>query len=138
MISATLHSSAFTPIAIVGNSPEELQHWFEGPLPQVGDTVALHCYKAEPTRVFLRLKVLPPAVAHRHRIDKTIPPDAHDGECKTNPAARQVCDAMYAEKCDAVLGLVEALYAVKALAGEDRQIAKIVDDAIAEHMGPDA
>ena len=57
----------------------------------------------------------------------------HSGECLTDQASRDVCDGMYVDKCDDVLGLCEALRAVLALAGEDPQVRKIVDDAIAEH-----
>ena len=42
----------------------------------------------------------------------------HGGECERDRYARDVCEGMYAEKCDDVIGLCEALRAVLALAGE--------------------
>lgn len=43
---------------------------------------------------------------------------------------------MYAEKCDDVIGLCEALRAVLALAGEDAEVRRVIEEAIAEHGGP--
>lgn len=57
----------------------------------------------------------------------------HGGECLTDKASMTVCEGMYADKCDDVNGLCEALRAVLALAGEDPNVRKIVEDAIAEH-----
>lgn len=59
----------------------------------------------------------------------------HNAECQADSSARDVCEGMYAEKCDDVIGLCEALRAVLALAGESAEVRKIVDDAIAEHGG---
>lgn len=61
----------------------------------------------------------------------------HSGECRTDRYSRDVCDGMYEEKCDDVIGLCEALRAVLALAGESAEIRKVVEDAITEHGGPD-
>jgi hypothetical protein len=57
----------------------------------------------------------------------------HVGECATDEIARQVCEGIYKDRCDDNLALCEALRAVYALAGEDKQIEKIVHDAIAKH-----
>lgn len=56
-------------------------------------------------------------------------------DCTADPYAIDVSEGMYAEKCDDVLKLQEALRAVYALAGEDTEIAKIVHEAIAETGG---
>lgn len=61
----------------------------------------------------------------------------HSGECEHDGFARDVCEGMYAEKCDDVIGLCEALRAVLALAGENKEVARIVEAAIQEHGGPD-
>jgi hypothetical protein len=61
----------------------------------------------------------------------------HDNECADDPYARSVCEGMYAERTDELLGLVEALLAIRALVGghnkQSRAVTKIVDDAIEEH-----
>lgn len=57
----------------------------------------------------------------------------HVGECEHDQSARDVCEAIYAERCDDNLALCEALRAVLALVGEDPQIQKIVNDAISQH-----
>lgn len=62
----------------------------------------------------------------------------HDGECKDDEHARTVCEGMFIQKCDDVNELVAALRAVYAIAGEDPQVRKIVEDAINEHGGPNA
>jgi len=59
----------------------------------------------------------------------------HGATCQADSSARDVCEGMYAEKCDDVIGLCEALRAVLALAGESAEVRKIVADAIAEHGG---
>lgn len=61
----------------------------------------------------------------------------HGGECEHDSISRSVCEGIFAEKCDDVLGLCEALRAVLALAGESAEIRSIVDKAISEHGGPD-
>ena len=61
----------------------------------------------------------------------------HSGECEHDRYSRTVCEGMYAEKCDDVIGLCEALRAVLALAGENKEVRGIVEKAIAEHGGPD-
>lgn len=48
-------------------------------------------------------------------------------------SAHDVCEGMYSDRVDDVLELCDALNAVRALAGEDPEILKIVDDAIREH-----
>jgi hypothetical protein len=62
----------------------------------------------------------------------------HNAECQGDSSARNVCEGMYAEKCDDVIGLCEALRAVLALAGESAEVRAIVDEAIAEHGGAEA
>jgi hypothetical protein len=61
----------------------------------------------------------------------------HKGECETDALSRDVCEGMYADRTDEVLGLVEALDAILALcAGHDEQskaISKICNDAIMEY-----
>lgn len=59
----------------------------------------------------------------------------HVGECEQGGPAKDVCEGMYADKCDDVLKLQEALRAIYALAGEDIEIAKICTDAIRETGG---
>ena len=54
-----------------------------------------------------------------------------DGGDRTDPY--DVNQGMYADRCDDNLALCEALRAVFALAGEDKQIARIVEEAIREH-----
>lgn len=61
------------------------------------------------------------------------PTYSHVGECSTDEFARQVCEGIYKDRCDNNLALCEALRAVYALSGEDKQIKKIVHDAIREH-----
>ena len=63
----------------------------------------------------------------------------HDGEyCHhrhtddAGKAARSVCEGMYAAKEDEKLRLKEALRAVYALAGEDPEVRKIINDALGE------
>lgn len=60
----------------------------------------------------------------------------HNAECHSDQYAKDVCVGMYAEKCDDVIGLCEALRAVLSLVGEDKQVRKIVDEAIRAHGGP--
>lgn len=60
----------------------------------------------------------------------------HDGECKTDPIAASVCEGMYVDKCNDINNLCAALRAVYAIAGEDPEVRKIVEDAINEHGGP--
>lgn len=59
------------------------------------------------------------------------------GECEHDQYARQVCEGMYQEKCDDVIGLCEALRAVLALAGENKEVRRVIEAAITEHGGPD-
>lgn len=61
----------------------------------------------------------------------------HTGDCAHYSYSRDVCEGMYQEKCDDVIGLCEALRAVLALAGENAEVRKVVHDAISEHGGPD-
>lgn len=61
----------------------------------------------------------------------------HGEECEHDRYARDVCEGMYAEKCDDVIGLCEALRAVLALAGESPEVRRVIEEAIAEHGGPD-
>lgn len=68
---------------------------------------------------------------------KQPPPVRHSGECETDEYARTVCEGMYVKRTDELLGLVEALRAIRALAGgygeQAKAITKLVDDAIKEH-----
>jgi hypothetical protein len=61
----------------------------------------------------------------------------HDDECTNDQYARSVCEGMWADKCDDVIALVEALRAVYALAGESREVKRIVHEAITKHGGPE-
>ena len=61
----------------------------------------------------------------------------HCGECEHDTYARDVCEGMWQEKCDDVIGLCGALRAVLALTGENREVRAIVEKAIDEHGGPD-
>ena len=60
----------------------------------------------------------------------------HGSECEHDRYARDVCEGMYAEKCDDVIGLCEALRAVLALVGEMAEVRRVIEAAIAEHGGP--
>ena len=62
----------------------------------------------------------------------------HVGECATDEISRQVCEDIYKDRCDDNLALCEALRAVYALTGEDKEIKKIVHDAIKQHGIDDA
>lgn len=59
----------------------------------------------------------------------------HDGEyCGgDDESAKSACEGMYIAKCDAVIELCSALRAVYAIAGEDENVRKIVEDAINEY-----
>ena len=59
----------------------------------------------------------------------------HDGEfCgQDDEAAKSVCEGMYGDKCNDVIQLCAALRAVYAIAGEDDNVRKIVEDAINNH-----
>jgi hypothetical protein len=57
----------------------------------------------------------------------------HVGECATDESARDVCEGMYHDRARDNLALCEALRAVYALAGENKEIARIVHDAIDKH-----
>ena len=61
----------------------------------------------------------------------------HSGECEHDQHSRDVCEGMYAEKCDDVIGLCEALRAVLALAGENKEVRRVIEKAIHDHGGPD-
>ncbi len=61
----------------------------------------------------------------------------HDDECTNDLYARSVCEGMWADKCDDVIALVDALRAVYSLAGENRDVKRIVHEAIAKHGGPE-
>jgi hypothetical protein len=61
----------------------------------------------------------------------------HSGECEHDEYARDVCEGMYAEKCDDVIGLCGALRAVLALAGQNKEVRRVIEEAIAEHGGPE-
>ena len=63
----------------------------------------------------------------------------HDGEychhgntTEAGAAARSVCEGMYADKENEKLRLREALRAVYALAGENPDVRKIINDALDE------
>lgn len=62
----------------------------------------------------------------------------HVGECATDETARQVCEGIYADRVNDNLALCEALRAVYALTGENKEIKKIVHDAIRQHGIDDA
>jgi hypothetical protein len=54
----------------------------------------------------------------------------HVGECSSDSYARDVCDGMYADKCDEVNDLCEVLKAVLSLAGESAEIRSIIEEAL--------
>ena len=62
---------------------------------------------------------------------------SHSGECEHDTYSRDVCEGMWQEKCDDVIGLCDALRAVLALAGENKEVRAIVEKAIADHGGPE-
>jgi hypothetical protein len=62
----------------------------------------------------------------------------HVGECATDEIARDVCEGMYRDRLNDNLALCEALRAVYALAGENKEIAKLIHDAIRQHGVDDA
>lgn len=57
----------------------------------------------------------------------------HVGECAIDEKAREVCEGVYLDRVDDNLALCEALRAVYALAGENKQVQIIVNDAIRDH-----
>lgn len=57
----------------------------------------------------------------------------HDDECATSESARTVCEGMYMERTGNIIQLCAALRAVYAIAGENPEVRKIVEDAISEH-----
>ena len=57
----------------------------------------------------------------------------HSVDCESDSYTKDVCTGMYADKCDAVISLCEALRAVMSLTGENHQVKKIVENAILEH-----
>lgn len=57
----------------------------------------------------------------------------HKGECETNEHAKSVCEGMYLQRLEDNLELCAALRAVYAIAGEDAQVRKIVEDALNKH-----
>lgn len=57
----------------------------------------------------------------------------HKQECLDDKYAKDVCDGIYGDRVDSNLGLVEALRAVYALVGQNKQVRKIIEDAIQEH-----
>lgn len=59
----------------------------------------------------------------------------HVGDCASDEASRMVCEGIYIDKVDDCLELVEALRAVRTMAGENPEVVKIIDKAIEEHGG---
>lgn len=59
----------------------------------------------------------------------------HDGPCASDESSKTVCEGMYLIKCNDVTELCTALRAVYALAGENAEVRKIVEDAIRKHGG---
>lgn len=57
----------------------------------------------------------------------------HVGECAHDESARQVCEGIYRDRVDDNLKLCEALRAVYTLVGQNKEVAKIVHDAIRDH-----
>jgi hypothetical protein len=83
--------------------------------------------------------------AYRQRLDDFVKgyrtarapaPVSHGKEC-ADEDARDVCEDVYADRTNEVLGLVEALHAIAGLcAGHSEQskaITKIIEDSIEEH-----
>ena len=59
----------------------------------------------------------------------------HIGECAKDEVAKDVCEGMYADKCDDVLKLHEALRAIYSLVGENKEVAKICSETTNETGG---
>jgi hypothetical protein len=59
----------------------------------------------------------------------------HNRGCVTDRYARDVCEGMYADKCNEVHKLHEALHAVYSLVGEDKQIETICKKAVRDTGG---
>lgn len=59
----------------------------------------------------------------------------HGKECQDDRYSRDVCEGMYADKCDDVIGLSNSLRAVLAIAGESKEVREIVESALLEFGG---
>ena len=57
----------------------------------------------------------------------------HGRACQNDQSAQDVCDGTYMEKVEDVIQLSEALRGVLALAGENREIARIIETALEDH-----
>lgn len=57
----------------------------------------------------------------------------HKKECNIDSFTKDVCEGIYIDRVNSNLGLTEALRAVYALVGQDKQIKKIIENAINEH-----
>lgn len=57
----------------------------------------------------------------------------HDKECRGDKYAASVCEGIYCDRVDSNLALTEALRAVYALVGQNKQVRKIIEEAIEEH-----
>lgn len=57
----------------------------------------------------------------------------HSGECLSDERTRDVCEGIYIDRLNDNLQLCAALRAVYAIAGEDQQVRKIVEEALEQH-----
>lgn len=57
----------------------------------------------------------------------------HSGECLRDERTRDVCEGIYLNRLNDNLELCAALRAVYAVAGEDPQVRKIVEEALENH-----
>jgi len=57
----------------------------------------------------------------------------HGHKCQNDQSAQDVCDGTYIEKVEDVIQLSEALRGVLALAGENREIARVIETALESH-----
>lgn len=57
----------------------------------------------------------------------------HSGKCLNDQHTREVCEGIYIDMLNDNLELCAALRAVYAIAGEDPQVRKIVEEALEQH-----
>ena len=57
----------------------------------------------------------------------------HSGQCLNDERTRDVCEGIYLDRLNDNLQLCAALRAVYAVAGEDQQVRKIVEEALEQH-----
>lgn len=57
----------------------------------------------------------------------------HGADCRADKFAQDVCEGSYGEKVEDVIQLSEALRGVLALAGENREVARVIETALESH-----